>query len=357
MKGSGSMNALSPSEHYANDDESSHLSMSNPGSTSSSPRDLLQQRYDDSDNGLKTPKLEVIENNTESSQLLNSQVDQFSTSQNEHQQLQTSSNKGLVSRTYGSTGERSEILVSQSCLSTSKTPETTSSPSINGHELHNMTTVVEKEPDSTVSRHPGGRQAVQNQLAASGNSNLPSQNFYSHYAAQTAYAAAMQQHNSFMSAAHPFAPHPFSISSLMSAAEQQQQQQQQQSFQSNHQHTTQQSYHQPKDIRAYHEAMQYYNSGLSSIGAGLMPFSANETVSAAHCTNASNTCSPHNSGPSSTSTSTPSPSSSTSVPHYSSSMNNYGLQHQSSTHEGVQQLHGIEQQEEGSYFQGCVPAN
>ena len=349
MKGSGSMNSLSPSEHYVNDDDSSHLSMSNPGSTSSSPRDLLQQRYDDSDNGLKTPKLEVVENTAESSLLLNHRTDQFPVAPSQ-QQLQSSADKDIASRSYGSSNETQNILVGQQCIPSNKTPATTPSPSINGHKLHNLTTVVEKESENNVSQHSSARTDVQNHQSASGSSNV-SQNFYY---AQTAYAAAMHQHNSFMSGTHPFAHHPFSISSLMSAAEQQQQQQ---SYQTNHQQSAQQGYPQTKDIRAYQEAMQYYNSGLSSISAGFMPFSANER-SSSHCTNAtSNTCSPHNSGPSSTSASTPSPPSSTSVPHYSSSMNNYGLQHQGNVHEGVQQIHGIDHQEEGSYFQGCVPAN
>ena len=345
MKGSGSTNPLSPSDHFANDDDSSHRSISNPGSTSSSPRDFVHQRYDDSDTGLKTPKLEIAETSTH----LNSDLDQFPASESKTQQMHSSTNKELTSRSYGRSSEPTEIQSNQQCIPSDEPQTKTPSPVINGHELHNMATVVEKAAKHNASLHTTRPNNQLNEQSVSGTSSHTPQNFYSQYAAQT-YAAAMQQHNSFMSAAHPFAPHPFSISSLMNAAEQQQQ-----GFQGNHQQATQQGYHQPKDIRAYHEAMQYYNSGLGTIGAGFMPFTTNDSAPL-HCTNASNNCSPLNTGTSSTSASTPSPPSS--VPHYSSSMNSYGLQHQGSIHDGVQQIHGIDQQEESSsYFQGCVPAN
>ena len=351
MKGSAGINIHSPSEHFANDDDSSHLSISNPGSAASSPHDVMQGRFDDSDTGLKTPKLET--NSESSSSQINSQLDQFPVSQKQPQQIHPNSNKDILSASYENSSETSEsqLLTSQSCIPVSKTSNTSPPPVMNGHELHNMTTVTEKNKQSI--GHVSRQNAPAQSQSGSGTSSHDSQNFYSHYAAQTAYAAAaMQQHNSFISATNPFAPHPFSISSLMNAAEQQQHQQQ--AYQHSHQQPVQQAYHQPKDFRAYQEAMQYYNSGLGSISGGLMPFSSNEQ---AHGTNASNTCSPLNSVTTSTSTSTPSPPSSTSVPHYSSSMNSYALQRQGSLHEDVTQLHSIDQQEDSTYFQGCVQAN
>ena len=344
---SGVAEGHSPSgENYHNDDESSHHSISNPDSAASSPRDMVQNSYEDSENALKTPK---IENQPDSSSGLNSQIDQFPMTLEHNRQHMTGNGENVPSTSYSHSGRENietQTLNNHHCLPLNEVSASSSSPEIHEHELQNLTNVVEKNLKQSTSQHAHGRPIIDEQQRPSISSSHGQHNFYSHYAAQSAYAVAMQQHSPFINAAHPFASHPFSITSLMNAAEQQQQQQQQ-SFQSNHQQPNQ-PYNQVKDLRAYQEAMQYYNSGLSSIG-GLMPFPANELQCA-------NTCASLNSVSPSASISTPSPRSSVAISHYTSSANSYSLPHQGNVQDRVQ-MQNLEHSEDGSYYAGCVQTN
>ena len=343
MKNSTNMGANSPAEHFPNDDDSSHLSASNPGSVASSPREAMHGQLDEPNNGIKTPKMEA---STESPQV-NSQLKQFPVAQDQPQHAQP---ENIDNISFNNTDNlQNQMMARKQCISGNKAPGATPSPDVNSQELHSLSTVVEKNLKQNVGQHATRHSNCQSdeQTTSAVNSHA-SHSFYSHYAAQTAYAAAMQQHGSFISGTHPFASHPFSISSLMNVAEQQQQ-----TYQPNNSQSAQQGYQQPKDIRAYQEAMQYYNNSFGTIN-GFMPFSTSDSH---HCPNAQTTFSSHSShGPSSTSTSSPSPSSSASVPYYSSSMNTYSLPNHGDDHGGVQ-IHGIEQPEDGAYFQGCVQAN
>lgn len=222
------------------------------------------------------------------------------------------------------------------------------------NHYHNMTPVSDKIPmqGQNSARHDPNVHSTQGQHTPT--SHQDTRDLYSHYAHASAYAAAVQSHNSLaaVAAAHPFAPHPFSITSLMNASDPQQSHQQQAQHQG-YQHGS------SKDIRSYHEhAMHYYNNGMNNFNNLVQtPASHNSTTTPLQ------QCAPLESpGSHITASSTTSP-----VP---SSVNQYpalgGYQHHADANQTALSLggsqhvadqHSTSQQEVSSYYQGCMPAN
>nr|CAB3246860.1 fkh [Phallusia mammillata] len=335
---------------------------SNPGSASSSPPDN-HGAYIDSDSSIKSPEMEdrTASTSTHYNPVTMSHTHTAASNVTSvHERLPVPQRHQEPSA-YGSHihGDHAENLLALQQHTQQISPASVGSSSpVNSESvgnLHNMAPVTEKQSDGHTlgSRAQSVEVPQHNQVESSSGHQQEHHDFYSHYAQATAYAAAVQQHPfAAVAAAHSFAPHPFSISSLMNVADQHHPQQQQQQ--------QQQHYANSKELRAYQEAMHYYNSGMNGFGTtGITPSTVNDTMPSQQCTNAQ---SPINSASSSTSVSTPSPASSSSLSHYSSALHYNPLQlheqHQAPLPLQSSHLeHSEHQQDTTNYYQGCVPAN
>lgn len=224
-----------------------------------------------------------------------------------------------------------------------------------GQTLHNMAPVSEKVSDnhSHASRQHSVELHRPNHIGGGIEYHHESQDLYAQYAQYAAAAAA--QHSPFAAVtAGPFAPHPFSISSLMNVGDHHHHHQQQ-----HHHHSyAQQPY--TKDMRAYPQsAVQYYNGGVNGL-SGILSGTPPEPMHS-HC-NEPPSCSPIGSAVPTSAVRTTPPVSSSSVGHYSSLQYNplplADQQHSTVQHQpGPLLVDPSEQQREPAYYQGCVPAN
>nr|AAB61227.1 forkhead homolog [Ciona intestinalis] len=354
-KGAGpSSDEHSPLELVPNDAVSPPPSMSNPGSTHNSPHNS-HETYADSDTDNKSPdlapstaipshdQLQYTQQHTSLGHGMlhqipapthdNSSANHPSQTSNPAYPSQADHNDKLQ---HHHTQQQSAVEVS----SPSNTP-TSENIALNTHSLHELVPAGDKTDERS---HHSIPHSMNQEHHLVGHEQDP-HHLYSHYAQATAYAAAVQ-HNSFaaVAAAHSFAPHPFSISSLMNVSDPQQQHYQQ--------HPHHQSYTQAKDLRAYQDAVQYYNNGMNSLTGLMPPPSVNDTIP--QCSIAPSG-SPVNSA-SSSSVSTPSPSSSSSASHYSSALH-YPLHQQQQLHIPSDHLNHQPDHTESAYYPGCVPAS
>nr|BAB16313.1 fork head/HNF-3 homologue [Ciona savignyi] len=352
-KGAGpSSEEHSPLENIPNDAVTPPPSLSNPGSTNNSPHDSHGTYAEsDSDNkspGLATPSLpshdQMQYNHAALGHEMLQQIQPTHESSSTHQSRPNPAyavehpEKLMQNQHHHSHQQPTAVEV----CSPSNTPTSENIP-LNTHSLHEMVPANEKSDDRA---HHNAPHSMNQEHHLVSHEQDP-HHLYSHYAQATAYAAAVQ-HNSFaaVAAAHSFAPHPFSISSLMNVTDHQQQHYQQ--------HPHHQTYTPAKDLRAYQDAVQYYNNGMNSL-TGLMPPPVNDSVPA-QCTIASSG-SPVNSA-SSSSVSTPSPSSSSSTSHYSNGLH-YPLHHSQQHQLHLQSDHLTHQPDhtDAAFYPGCVPAN
>ncbi|CAK8692450.1 unnamed protein product [Clavelina lepadiformis] len=345
MKSSPNAEPGSPADHIGS--SSPPPSLSNPGSVSSIPHDMQGSNYVDSDSENKTPDIAPGMSSTPqdiryNQADINQGLPMSGSVQNENIEASSYSNR-MPNQ------EHSENLLNvQQSVSNHDAPISADSPASSNamSGLHTLTSVNEKNIENQQSNlprlHQGTSQHPENRI---GGHQDPHHDLYSQYAQATAYAAAVQQHNPFAAVAaahHTFAPHPFSISSLMNVAEAQPQQQ--------HPNQQQQSYPQAKDLRAYHEAVQYYNSGMNGFG-GLVPPPINDGMPL-HCPNT--TGPPEN--PGSSAVSTPSPSSTSSLSQYTTAVH-YPLQHSDQQQNDLRNVQNLDRPEDPAYYQGCVQAN
>ena len=354
----------SPHDSTVNENLSPSPSLSNPRSASCSP---LQTQVGYIDSGIPTNN---VENNKQTEAPLKTHFNQTAT---QHDNIGTPLDSiESVSRrdSYTSLGmnikeEAPNKVIRNGSVSptdsthaeqNSSTNVSPSSDNIPGNNhYHNMTPVSDKIPMQAQSSNGQDSTVHAAQEHHTPTSHHDARDLYSHYAHASAYAAAVQSHNNSLAAvaaAHPFAPHPFSITSLMNASEPQQGHQQQVQHHSYHQNSS-------KDIRSYHEhAMHYYNNGMNNFNnlVHQTPISHNSTVT------------PLQQCPALESPEAQIPASSTTSP-VPSSVNQYSnigsYQHHADANQpplsmgGTQHAdqHSTSQQEVSSYYQGCMPAN